>query len=75
MSELLSRANQNSLADVYQRRNEFQLPKQHQVTLVLTLEQFHDLLEILLERFVVTNDRVDLLFQVEASDLERLLVE
>lgn len=75
MSELLSRANQNSLADVYQRRNEFQFPKQHQVTLVLALEQFHDLLEILLERFVVTNDRVDLLFQVEASDLERLLVE
>ena len=71
----MSWANQNSLADVYQRRNEFQFPEQHQVTLVLALEQFDDLLEVLLERFVVANDWVDLLLEIEASDLERLLVE
>jgi hypothetical protein len=73
--DVLPVANLNTLANVDERRDELELPEEHEVSLVLDLQKFVDFFEVLLQGIVVSNRRIDLLLQVEASDLQRLLVQ
>lgn len=73
--DVLTVAYQNALTDVNESRNELEFAKQHEITLVFGLNYFQDFLEILLESIVVSDRRIDLLLEVQASNLQSLFVE
>ena len=74
MFKLSPGTNQDSFANVYDCWDKFEFAEKHQVSLIFELEQFNDLFQVIFEKVIIANNRVHLLLQLEASNLQTLFI-